>query len=306
MSTRSSLSPQQPDGQRDNQRIDALFTAGNATISFEFFPPKDEAGEALLMTAIADLKPLSPHFISVTRTGGGTGKTVDLTERIQNELGFCAMSHLTCAGHTREEMGAFLDDLWDNGVRNVLALRGDPQPGQTMFQATDGGFEYANDLTAFARARHDFCIAVAGYPEGHPQSLNPTRDLENLKKKIDAGGNFIITQLFFNNDDFYRWRDATHGMGIDVPIVAGIMPILGVSQIKRFVGMCGAKIPQSLLLQLESLEADPLAVHAAGVEYAIRQCEDLRANGVDGLHFYTLNRSKATVLIGQALGLKNS
>ena len=290
----------------NNGRIDALFTPGHATVSFEFFPPKDEASDTQLMIAIGELKPLRPHFISVTRTGGGTSKTVDLTERIQNELGFCAMSHLTCAGHTREEMGAFLDDLWDNGIRNVLALRGDPPAGQTMFQATDGGFEYASDLTAFARARHDFCIAVAGYPEGHPQCLNLTRDLENLKKKIDAGANFIITQLFFNNDDFYRWRDAARGTGIDVPIVAGIMPILGTAQIKRFVGMCGAKIPQPLLLQLESLEADPLAVHAAGVEYAIRQCEDLCANGVDGLHFYTLNRSKATVLIGQALGLKSA
>lgn len=288
-----------------NNRIDALFTPGHPAVSFEFFPPRDEAGEAQLMQAIGELKPLRPHFISVTRTGGGTGKTVDLTERIQNELGFCAMSHLTCAGHTREEIGDFLDDLWRNSVRNVLALRGDPPPGQTMFQATDGGFEYASDLTEFVRARHDFCIGVAGYPETHPQSLNAVRDARYLKQKIDAGGNFVITQLFFNNDDFYRWRDNVRGLGVDVPIVAGIMPILGVSQIKRFVGMCGAKIPEPLLQRLETLEADPLAVHAAGVEYSIRQCEDLMANGVDGLHFYTLNRSKATVLICQALGLKN-
>ncbi len=257
------------------------------------------------MTAISELRPLRPHFISVTRTGGGTQQTLGLTECIQNELGFCAMSHLTCAGHTREEIGAFLDELWDNGVRNVLALRGDPPPGQTMFQATDGGFEYASDLTAFIRARHDFCIGVAGYPETHPQSLNAIRDARYLKEKVYAGGNFVITQLFFNNDDFYRWRDTVRGMGVDVPIVAGIMPILGVSQVKRFVSMCGAKIPEVLLQRLESLESDPLAVHAAGIEYSIRQCEDLMANGVDGLHFYTLNKSKATVLICQALGLNN-
>lgn len=258
------------------------------------------------MNAISELKPLNPNFISVTRTGGGTPQTLGLTERIQNEIGFCAMSHLTCAGHTREEIGAFLDELWNNGVRNVLALRGDPPAGQTMFQATAGGFEHADDLAAFIRARHDFCIGVAGYPETHPQSLNVTRDLRYLNQKIDVGGNFVITQLFFNNDDFYRWRDGARGLGIDVPIVAGIMPILGVSQIKRFVGMCGAKIPEALLQRLESVEADPLAVHAAGVEYSIRQCEDLIKNGVDGLHFYTLNRSKATVLICQALGLKSS
>jgi methylenetetrahydrofolate reductase (NADPH) len=296
VSTHSSLS--------DAGRIDALFTPGHPTVSFEFFPPKDEAGETQLMTAVSELTPLRPHFVSITRTGGGTQQTVGLTERVQNELGMRAMSHLTCAGHTREEMGDFLDDLWKHGIRNVLALRGDPPAGQTMFEATEGGFEYASDLTAYARARHDFCIGVAGYPESHPQAANPTRDLENLKRKIDAGGDFVITQLFFNNDDFYRWRDGARGLGIDVPIVAGIMPILGVSQIKRFVGMCGAKIPDPLLRQLESLESDPLAVHAAGVEYSIRQCEDLAANGVDGLHFYTLNRSKATVLICQALGIK--
>ncbi len=288
-----------------NNRIDALFTPGHPTVSFEFFPPKDAAGEAQLLNVISELKPLRPHFVSITRTGGGTLPTIDLTQRIQNEIGICAMSHLTCAGHTREEIGAFLDELWGNGIRNVLALRGDPPAGQTMFQATAGGFEYASDLTGFVRARHDFCIGVAGYPETHPQSLNATRDLRYLKQKIDAGGNFVITQLFFNNDDFYRWRDGARGLGIDVPIVAGIMPILGVSQIKRFVSMCGAKIPEALLQRLESVETDPLAVHAAGVEYSIRQCEDLMANGVDGLHFYTLNRSKATVLICQALGLKN-
>jgi methylenetetrahydrofolate reductase (NADPH) len=242
----------------------------------------------------------------VTRTGGGTPQTLDLTNRIQNEIGIRSMAHLTCAGATQDDIGGFLDRLWDDGIRNVLALRGDPQPGQATFSATEGGFSYANDLAAFTRARHDFCIGVAGYPEGHPQALNPTRDLENLKLKIDSGGQFIITQLFFDNTDFYRWRDAAHAMGIDVPIIAGIMPILGVAQIKRFVMMCGAKIPHPLLLQLESIESDPMAVHAAGVEHAINQCEDLIANGVDGLHFYTLNRSKATVLICQALDVNHA
>lgn len=285
-------------------RIDALFKAGRPTMSFEFFPPKSEEGHALLLTAIEELRPLAPDFVSITRTGTGTQSTLDLTSEVQNRLGIRAMSHLTCVHHSREEMGAALDHLWESGVRNVLALRGDLPPGVNSIDNDGSGFSYASDLVPFVRDRHDFCIGIAGYPEGHPQSLNPTRDLEMLKKKTDEGAHFIITQLFFDNADFYRWRDAASGMGIDVPIMAGIMPINNVAQIKRFVTMCGAKIPHPLLLQLESLESDPLAVHAAGVEYAIRQCEELIANGVDGLHFYTLNKSKATALIGQALQLK--
>ena len=152
----------------------------------------------------------------------------------------------------------------------MLALRGDPPAGQAQFVATEGGFAYADQLTKFVRDRHDFCIGVAGYPEGHPQCLNRTRDLEHLKRKVDNGGCFVVTQLFFDNADFYRFRDTARTMGIKVPIVAGIMPILNVGQIKRFISMCGAKIPQPLLMKLEVLEADPDAVHAAGVEYATR------------------------------------
>ncbi|HEY0075220.1 MAG TPA: methylenetetrahydrofolate reductase [NAD(P)H] [Abditibacteriaceae bacterium] len=288
----------------ENPRIDALFPSGQPLISFEFFPPKDEKGAEQLYHTIEELKPLRPSFVSITRTGGGTPPTLDLTARVQNEIGIRGMAHMTCVGHTASEMNEYLDRLWDSGVRNVLALRGDLPPGQTALPA-DADFAYASDLVRFVRERHNFCIGVAGYPEGHPQALNFIRDTEHLKRKIDAGAQFIITQLFFDNADFYRWRDQVHGMGIDVPLVAGIMPILSTPQIKRFVTMCGAKIPHPLLLRLESLESDPLAVHAAGVEYAIRQCEDLLANGVHGLHFYTLNRSKATVLISQALNLKD-
>lgn len=287
-------------------RIDSLFGKGLPTLSFEFFPPKNEEGEAQLFQAIDDLRPLQPSFVSITRTGGGAPPTLDLTARIQDELGFTAMSHLTCAGYTQEEIGALLDSAWENGVRNILALRGDPQPGQTTFSSTEGGFSYASDLISFIRNRHDFCVAAAGYPEGHPQCLNLVRDAETVKMKVENGASFLITQLFFDNADFYRWRDRLHGMGVNVPLVAGIMPIGSVAQIKRFVTLCGAKIPHPLLLQLESLESDPASVHAAGVEYAIRQCEDLLANGADGLHFYTLNKSKATVLISQALGMKHS
>ena len=288
----------------NDMRIDSLIGRGKPTISFEFFPPKNDAGFQQLYGAIDELKSLRPSYVSVTYGAGGSTrqKTVELVERIQREIGIRSMAHLTCVGHTADEIGSILDDLWKAGICNVLALRGDPPVGQTQFTKTAGGFGYADELVQFARGRHDFSIGVAGYPEGHPQCLNKVRDLEHLKRKVDNGANFIVTQLFFDNEDFYRFRDAARAMGISVPIVAGIMPILNVGQIKRFISMCGAKIPQPLLLKLESLENAPQAVHAAGVDYATAQCLDLLGKGTEGIHFYTLNRSKATVQICQRLG----
>lgn len=285
-------------------RIDELMNQGKPTVSFEFFPPKTEQGFASLYQTIDELKPLNPSYVSVTYGAGGSTrqKTVELVEKIQKEIGIRGMAHLTCVGHTAAEIGVILDDLWKAGVRNVLALRGDPQAGQSSFVATEGGFAYANELTAYVKGRHDFCVGVAGYPEGHPQCLNKTRDLENLRKKVDAGACFVVTQLFFDNADFYRFRDRARAMGINVPIVAGIMPITNVGQIKRFVSMCGAKIPHRLLTKLESVENDPEAVYRTGVEYATMQCRDLLFNDVEGLHFYTLNKSKATVDIVRRLG----
>ena len=282
-------------------RIDRLFSLGLPTLSFEFFPPKTEAGFVSLYQTIDELHPLKPSYVSVTYGAGGSTreKTVNLVGRIQNELNIRSMAHLTCVGHTADEIGGILDDLWNAGIRNVLALRGDPQAGQSQFTVTPGGFGNANELTAYIRSRHDFCIGVAGYPEGHPQCLNRTRDLEHLKQKLDAGANFVITQLFFDNSDFYRFRDQARSMGITAPIVAGLMPILNLSQTKRFVSMCGAKISQPLLVKLESLDAD--SVYNAGVEYAANQCRDLLDNDVDGIHFYTLNKSKATVQVCEAL-----
>ena len=289
-------------------RIDELLGRGLPTISFEFFPPKTEEGFASLYRTIDDLHPLKPSYVSVTYGAGGSTrqKTVDLVSRIQNELKIRSMAHLTCVGHTAEEIGGILDQLWESGIRNVLSLRGDPPAGQSQFTATPGGFAFANELAAFARNRHDFCIGVAGYPEGHPQCLNRTRDLENLKRKLDAGGNLVITQLFFDNQDFYRFRDQAHAMGIKHPIIAGIMPVLNVAQIKRFISMCGAKIPHPLLLKIEQVESDADEVYRMGVDYAINQCRDLLKNQADGLHFYTLNKSKATVEIVKALDARHA
>jgi len=284
-------------------RIDQILGRGLPAVSFEFFPPKSAAGFAQLYQTIGELHPLKPSYVSVTYGAGGSTrqKTVDLVARIQNDLQIRAMAHLTCVGHTSAEIGGILDQLWDSGVRNVLALRGDPPAGQSQFVATEGGFAYANELVAAVRERHDFCVGVAGYPEGHPQCLNRTRDLENLKRKTDAGAHFVITQLFFDNAEFYRFRDAARAAGITAPIVAGVMPILNVSQIKRFISMCGAKIPHPLLLKVEAVENDPDAVYRTGVEYAMQQCRDLLDHQADGLHFYTLNKSKATVEIVRTL-----
>ncbi len=284
-------------------RIDRILATGQPTVSFEFFPPRTDAGFASLFATIDELKAIRPSYVSVTYGAGGSTrqKTVELVERIQRELGIRSMAHLTCVGHNQAEIGSVLDDLWIAGIRNVLALRGDPPAGQSQFVAPEGGFSNADALVKFAAARHEFCIGVAGYPEGHPQCLNRIRDLEHLKRKVDNGASFVVTQLFFDNDDFYRFRDHAHTMGIKVPIIAGIMPILNVAQIKKFVSMCGAKIPQPLLLKLEALEADPQAVHDAGVAYAAAQCKDLLAHGADGIHFYTLNKSKATVQICKEL-----
>ncbi len=278
-------------------RIDELFGRARPTISFEFYPPQNAAGAETLFQTIHQLQALKPDFISITRTGGGTEQTLELTLRIQRELGIRTMSHLTCLHHNQDEMRAHLETLWDGGVRNVLALRGDPENGQLVFKAPKNGFAYANELAGFVAAHHDFCIGVAGYPEGHPQCLNPTRDIETLKAKIDAGARFIVTQLFFDNADFFRWRDACRAAGITVPILAGVIPIENVAQIKRFVTRCGAKIPQELLLTLEAVEADPAAVYGVGIGHAVAQCQELLAEGAEGLHFYTLNKSKATAHI---------
>jgi methylenetetrahydrofolate reductase (NADPH) len=289
-------------------RIDGLFSLRRPTISFEFFPPKTEAGFTSLFTTIEELRPLHPSYVSVTYGAGGSTRrnTVFLVERIQRELGIRSMAHLTCVDHTSQQIGEILDELWAAGIVNVLALRGDPPAGQAQFVAADGGFAHASDLVKFVRSRHDFCAGVAGYPEGHPQCLNRIRDLEMLKLKVDSGGQFVVTQLFFDNQDFYRFRDAANKAGINVPIVAGIMPIQNVAQIKRFISMCGAKIPHPLLLKLESLEANPEAVSSAGIDYATEQCRDLLANGVAGLHFYTLNKSKATVRIVKSLDAQHA
>lgn len=266
------------------------------SFSFEFFPPKDAEGVERLFQTISELRPYQPTYVSVTygAMGSTRGLTVELVRRIKREVGIEAMAHLTCVGSTRQEIDAVLAELEASGIENVLPLRGDPPRGETRFVRPEGGFAYATELVAFIRERYDFCLAGACYPEKHPDAESAAADLEHLKAKVDAGVDFLITQLFFDNEDYFAFVERSRDAGIHCPIVAGIMPITNVGQIKRFTQMCGASIPESLLARLDEADGDPQAVRAIGVEHATSQCRTLLARGAPGIHFYTLNRSTAT------------
>lgn len=284
-------------------RISDILKTDRRAVSFEFFPPKDDAGFASLFATIEALKGLDPSYVSVTYGAGGSTrrKTVELVKRIKHEIGIESMAHLTCVGANRDEIGSVLDDLAAAGLDNVLPLRGDPPKGAAEFVPTPGGFRYANELVAFIRERHSFCLGGACYPEKHPEAPSAEADLDNLKRKVDAGVDFLITQLFFDNDDYLRFRERAVAAGVRVPILAGIMPILNVKQIKRFTRMCGASLPNALRKKIEAVEDDAEAVRQVGIYHATRQCEDLLRDGVPGIHFYTLNRSTATRAIYQSI-----
>jgi methylenetetrahydrofolate reductase (NADPH) len=269
---------------------------GEPAFSFEFFPPKDAEGVERLFETIAELRPYAPAYVSVTYGAGGSTRrlTVELVRRIKHEVGIEAMAHLTCVGATRADLVEVLDQLKGHGIENVIALRGDPPKGETRFVRTEGGLGNASELIALMRARYDFCIAGACYPESHPEATTPAADLAYLKEKVDAGADFLITQLFFDNADYFKFVERVRALGVTVPIIPGIMPITNLSQIKRFTALCGASIPAPLLAELEACGADTAAVQALGVEHATAQCRDLIARGVPGVHFYTLNRSLAT------------
>jgi len=282
--------------------IDKL-SAKKVAFSFEFFPPKDHAGVDRLFETVARLQAYEPAYVSVTYGAGGSTRrlTVDLVTRIKREVGLEAMAHLTCVGGTRDEICSVLDQLRDGGIHNVLALRGDPQKGESCFVKAEGGFGYASELAAFIRERYDFCLAGACYPESHPESASADADLENLKLKVAAGVQVLVTQLFFESRDYFSFVARARAAGIQAPIIAGIMPITNLSQVKRFTALCGAKIPQPLLARLESAGDDLARVQQIGVEHATEQCRELIAGGVPGIHFYTLNRSPATVEVLERL-----
>ncbi|MHC5111928.1 MAG: methylenetetrahydrofolate reductase [NAD(P)H] [Planctomycetota bacterium] len=284
-------------------RIVEQIARRHPTLSFEFFPPKDEIGFWDLYRTVESLRPLEPDYVSVTYGAGGSTrrKTVDLVGRIQSDIGIECLAHLTCVGHTSEEIAGVLDELRDVKVNNVLALRGDPPQGQSEFVPTPGGFSHANELIAFIRSRWDFSLGAACYPEVHPEASGADADLDHLKRKVDAGADFLITQLFFDNKAFLIFRDRAVAAGITVPIIAGIMPILSVKQVKRFTDMCGAVIPKDLLGRIEAVEDDNEAVRHIGMYHATQQCVALIGEEVSGIHFYTLNRSTATRAIYQCI-----
>jgi len=287
--------------------------------SFELFPPKTEKGEANLLRALERLAPLEPDFVSVTYGAGGStrSRTLQLVSRIRENFGIEPLAHLTCVGATKDELARVLDSLGEADIRNVLALRGDPPQGEASFTATEGGLGYANELVAFIRDRGDFCIGAACYPEVHPEADGAEEDLKHLVRKVDAGADFLISQLFFDNLAFFAWQARARAAGVQVPILAGIMPVTNVSQVERFTKMCGASIPAPLHEALHRADGDAHEVFWTGVSYSARQCEQLlhppapdpysqRPRGVAGLHFYTLNKSPATRAIFEILKLSRS
>jgi methylenetetrahydrofolate reductase (NADPH) len=284
-------------------KIKAILDKIRPSFSFEFFPPKDSEGFENLYATIRQLEPCQPTYVSVTFGAGGStrAQTIDLVGRIKNEIGLESMAHLTCVGSSREELRAILDTLHDKGIQNILALRGDPPRGQEKFEKPENGFAYANELVEFIRKQYNFCIGVAGYPEGHIECPDINIDLENLKRKVDAGADFIVTQLFFDNRFYFDFVQRAKKAGINIPIIPGIMPILNVKQTQRFTKMCGATIPDKLLKQLESSQDDPETVRKIGIEHATLQCELLLQEEAPGIHFYTLNRSNATLKIMESL-----
>jgi methylenetetrahydrofolate reductase (NADPH) len=272
--------------------------------SFEFFPPKTPEGEKNLWHTLEDLRSLEPGFVSVTYGAGGSsrGKTVELVTQIKERTGIEAMAHLTCVGHTKEELKEILDTLRNAKIENVLPLRGDPPIGQKEFKPVPGGFSHASQFTEFIReSGYEFCLGSAGYPEGHPETPSRDDDLAHLKAKVDAGADFIITQLLFDNAFYFDFVERARRVGINVPIVPGIMPITNYEQLNRFVRLCGATVPMRLQLQLEKVKDDHEACSALGVAHATVQCVELLARGVPGIHFYTLNKSPSTRMIVSAL-----
>ena len=275
------------------------------TISFEFFPPRNADGIPGVLDTVNELTAYCPDFISVTYGAGGSTRhfTEEITVSAKQSAGVEVMAHLTCAGQTIQELDDVLQRLDDAGIENVIALRGDPPRGEQQFTVTEGGFSHASDLVSHIRANYEFGIAAACYPEGHTEAESLERDLEYAKLKVDKGADFLITQLFFDNADYFAFADRAVASGIDVPVIPGILPVLSAPQIRRFTALCGSKIPTDLDAELDRLADDDAAVRDLGVEYAARQVEELWAAGVPGVHFYVLNRSYSVSRILDHLGI---
>jgi len=286
-------------------KISALLSAGRPTFSFEFFPPKKQEDYPALYTALEHLKQLGPDFVSVTHPANGQMpfKTAELAARIKNDFGLEPMAHLTCIAHSRQEISDVVAQLEKLGIQNILAMRGDLPKDMTL-DPEKAHYSYANELVADIVKLGDFCIGVAGYPAVHPQAQSAGADIINLKRKVDAGADFIITQLFFDNRSYFSFLEKCRAAGITVPVIAGIMPITEYKQLQRFTQMCSASVPQDFADKLRTAQDDSRAVAALGVEFATAQCAELLRRGAPGVHFFTLNKSDATSRILK--NLKNS
>ncbi len=279
---------------------------GEPVFSFEFFPPKTDEGVRQLFETVEALRSLGPAYVSVTYGAGGStrARTVELVKKLKRETEIEAMAHITCVGSSRDEISQVLDEVAEAGVQNVLALRGDPPRGESAFTPHPRGFRYASELVGFIRSeskRWSFCLGAAAYPEGHVETRDLGQDLRNLKVKVEAGADFLVTQLFFENSHFFRFVERARAAGIAVPVIPGIMPFTNVEQVERFTALCGADIPPLLRAAMEVRRADPDGARELGVAYATLQCADLLRHGAPGVHFYTLNRSPATRAIVAAL-----
>ncbi|HUY91887.1 MAG TPA: methylenetetrahydrofolate reductase [NAD(P)H] [Pirellulales bacterium] len=278
-------------------KLSSYYGPGKFGLSFELFPPKTDAGEEELFRHLEELVAFEPSYITCTYGAGGSTrqKTLEIVERVHQRFGCPVASHLTCVGSTADELRSYLREARSRGVGHIVALRGDPPKGETSFQAVAGGLRYASELVALIRGEFpEFGIAVAGYPETHVEALSPEADLENLKRKVDAGGDVVITQLFYFNEDFFRFRERCQRLGIQAPIVPGILPVTNLAQIRRITSLCGAKLPSAFVADLEVRSDDAEAQFELGVEFATRQTQELIDDDVPGIHFYVLNKSPAT------------
>ena len=278
-------------------RIGEEYDGERPVFSFEFFPPNTDKGAENLMRSAADLKKaVQPDFISVTYGAGGTtrDRSFEIVTQIHKDLGIRTMAHQTCVAATRNQIASNIERLWNAGIINVLALRGDPPEGEETFTPPENGYSHASDLVEWLRENTEMEVGAACYPENHPESPDSEDDLKWTAHKVDAGASFLITQIFFDNARYFDFVERLREAGVKVPIVPGIMPITNVSQIERFTKMCGATIPEELSERLQAVADDPAVVMATGIEHAITQCRELLEKGAPGLHFYTLNKSWAT------------
>ena len=285
-------------------RIGDLIAEGGKSYSFEFFPPKDEDGERVLWQSIRDLEPLRPTFVSVTYGAGGSTRegTIRVTSRIAMETSLTPMAHLTCVGHTAEELRAILRAYAEGGVHNVMVLRGDPTDGPgTAWTATEGGFNYASELVDLVHSLDGFGIGVAAFPEGHRDAASLEDDALVMRRKYDAGADFAVTEMFFRASDYFGLVERCAAHGVDFPIIPGIMPITNLRSVERMTELSGRDVPPEVLARFEGV-TDPAEVRRIGIEVATELCDKLLAGGAPGLHFYTLNRSKATREIYAGLG----